>query len=267
MKVEDDPVNHSQNQPIRNRAAQTRRKSTVSNTISNKVSGKMSSRSWAIALGVGAALLAAVLLVVYVNRYQSRATGANAPTPVLQATKLIVKGTPGTLVAAQTMYKPITVPRKEVEVGAIADPAYLVGRAAAVDVFPGAQLTAESFSADASLFVESQITGDQRAISVSVDNVHGSLSQLQPGDHIDIYIGLGAQTGGQAVVKLFRSNVEVLAVPAADETGNLILKVKAADAADFAYAADNTTLWFVIRPAAGAKPTPKDSANIATVLR
>lgn len=239
----------------------------MSNTITNKVSGRMSSRSWAIALGVGAALLAAVLLVLYVNRYQSRATGANAPTPVLQATKLILKGTPGTLVAAQTMYKPITVPRKEVEVGAIADPAYLAGRAAAVDIYPGAQLTAESFSADASLFVESQITGDQRGISVSVDNVHGSLSQLQPGDHIDLYIGLGGRTGGQAVVKLFRPDVKVLSVPGVDETGNLILQVKAKDAADFAYAADNTQLWFVIRPAAGATKTPQDSATVDSVLR
>lgn len=240
----------------------------MSNTISTKVSGKMSSRSWAIALGIGAALLAAVLLVLYVNRYQSRASGQSAPTPVLQATKLIVKGTPGTLVAAQTMYKPITVPRKEVEVGAIAAPAYLVGRAAAVDIYPGAQLTAEAFSADTSLSVDSQITGNQRALSVSIDNVHGSLSQLQAGDHIDLYLGLGGSSGGsQALVQLFRSNVKVLAVPGVDETGNLILQVNSKDAADFALAADNMQLWFVIRPAAGAKPTPKDTATVTSVLR
>ena len=238
----------------------------MSNTITSKVQGKMSSRSWAIALGIAAAVLAAILLILYVNRYQSRASGANAPTPVLQATKLIVKGTPGNLVAAQTMYKPITVPRKEVEVGAIAAP-YLTGRVATADIYPGTQLTAEAFSTDTSLYVDSQITGEQRAISVSVDNVHGSLSQLQAGDHIDVYIGVGARTGGQPVVQLFRQDVEVLSVPAPDETGNLILKIKAKDAADFAFAADNTQLWFVIRPAAGAKPTPQDTATVNSVLK
>ena len=38
-------------------------------------------------------------------------------------------------------------PPKEVEVGAVADPAYLAGRAAAVDIFPGQQITSTDFAA------------------------------------------------------------------------------------------------------------------------
>jgi Flp pilus assembly protein CpaB len=230
----------------------------MSNTFTSRVSGRMSSRSWAIALGIGAIVLAAILLVVYLDRYRSRVSGENAP--VLVAKQLIPKGTPGSLVASQSMYAPTTLPRKEVLVGAIADPSYLAGRAAAVDIFPGSQLTATAFSASDTQFVKSQITGDERAISVSVDNVRGSLSQLQAGDTIDVYVGA---TG---VVKLFRPNVKVLAVPTA-AGGNLILKVNQKDAADFAYAADNTQLWFVIRPVVGAKPTQPDTATAASVLR
>src|SRR5262249_34875201 len=127
--------------------------------------------------------------------------------------------------------------------------------------------------------VNTKLTGKQRAISVAIDNVHGSLSQLQPGDHVDVYVGLGATGGnGQALVKLFRPNVLVMAVPGKSSaanisgdtgpSGNLILRINDdKDAAAFAYAADNTQLWFVIRPSSGAKPTLPTTATINSVLR
>ncbi len=185
---------------------------------------------------------------------------------MLVAKQLIPKGTPGTLVASQAMYTATTLPRKEVLVGAVADPSYLSGRAAAVDIFPGAQITATDFSASDTQFVKSQITGEQRAISVSIDNVHGSLSQLQAGDTIDLYIGLGGGSNGQALYKLFRPNVKVLAVPGPGG-GNLILRVPSKDAANFAFVADNTRMYFVIRPVVGAKPTAPATATINSVLR
>jgi Flp pilus assembly protein CpaB len=236
----------------------------MSNTLTSKVSGRMSSRGWAIALGIGAVVLAAILLVVYLDRYRDRVAGENAPTPVLVAKQLIPAGTPGTLVASQGMYAPTTLPQKEVEVGAIADPSYLSGRAAAADIFPGQQFTATDFAASDTAAVDSQITGTQRAISISIDNVHGSLSQLMAGDSVDIY------TGVAGVVKLFRPNVKVLAVPSVPGPaggGNLILRMETADAAQFAYAADNTQLWFVLRPVVGAKPTKNTTANASTALR
>lgn len=236
----------------------------MSNTLTSKVSGRMSSRGWAIALGIGAILLAAVLLVVYLDRYRARVGGENAPTPVLMAKQVIPAGTPGTLVAGQQMYEPTTLPRKDVEVGAIADPQYLSGRAAAVDIFPGSQLTAADFAASDTASVDSQITGDQRALSISIDNVHGSLSQIQAGDSVDIYTAIAG------VVKLFRPNVKVLAIPTVPGptgSGNLILRIPSKDAANFAFAADNTQLWFVIRPVVNAKPTKPATANAATALR
>ena len=243
----------------------------MSNTLTSKVSGRMTSRGWAIALGIGAIVLAAVLLVVYLDRYRARVGGANAPTPVLQANRYIPIGTPGNIVASGGMYTSTTLPRKEVEVGAIADPSYLSGRAAAVEIFPGQQFTTADFAASDTASVDSQITGVQRAISVNIDNVHGSLSQLQAGDSIDLYIALGSRgPGGQALVKLFKQNVKVLMVPS--QTGpsggsNLVLRIETKDAADYAYMADNTQMYFVIRPVVGAKPTKPDTATITSVLR
>ena len=236
----------------------------MSNTLTSKVSGRMSSRGWAIVLGIGAIVLAAILLIVYLDRYRSRVGGQNAPTPVLVAKQYIPAGTPGTLIASGPMYAPTTLPRKEVEVGAISDPQYLAGRAASAEIFPGQQFTALDFATADTAAVDSQITGTQRALSISIDGVHGSLSQIQPGDSVDIYTAVGG------VVKLFRPNVKVLAIPTVPGptgSGNLILRMETKDAATFAYAADNTQLWFVIRPVVGAKPTKPSTANAATVLR
>jgi Flp pilus assembly protein CpaB len=236
----------------------------MSNTLTSKVSGRMTSRGWAIALGIGAIVLAAVLLVVYLDRYRARVGGENAPTPVLVAKQLIPAGTPGNIVAGSQMYAATEFARKDIEIGAVADPQYLVGRAAAVDIYPGQQFTAADFAASDTASVDSQITGTQRAISVAIDNVHGSLSQLQTGDFVDVY------TAVAGVVKLFRPNVKVLAVPSAagpSGGGNLVLRIETKDAADFAYAADNTQLWFVLRPVVAAKKTAPDTASSSTILR
>jgi len=236
----------------------------MSNTLTGRVSGRMSSRGWAIALGIGAVVLAAILLVVYLDRYRARVGGENAPTPVLVAKQLIPAGTPGTLVASQSMYAPTTLPHKEVVVGAISDPTYLSGRAAATDIFPGAQLTATSFAASDTASVDSQITGTQRAFAISIDGVHGVSSQVMPGDSVDVYISVGGE------VRLFRPNVKVLTTPTFPGPaggGNLVLRTETKDAAVWLYAADNTQLIFVLRPVVGAKPTKPSRANASTVLR
>ena len=74
-------------------------------------------------------------------RYRSDRDPAVNPTPVLVANQLIPKGTSGLVVAYQSMYAPTTLPEKEIEPGAISDPRYLRGRAVAVDIVPGQQLT------------------------------------------------------------------------------------------------------------------------------
>jgi Flp pilus assembly protein CpaB len=237
----------------------------MSNTFSTKVSGRVSSRGWAIALGLGAIVLATILLIVYLDRYRARVGGASAPTPVLIAKQTIPAGTPGTIVANNGMYTPTTLPKKEVEEGAIADPSFLTGRAAAIEILPGEQLTALDFAASTTTTVDSQITGVQRALSVSIDAVHGSLSQLKSGDHIDIYIRIDDPVTNEPQIRLFRDNVKVLAVPG-PEGGNLILQTTTADAPKFAYVADHTGMWFVLRPAAGAKKTVPAVGNADNIV-
>ena len=236
------------------------------NSLTERVSA---SRSWAIAVGIGAALLAGLLLLLYLDRYRESVAGDNARSSVLVAKNLILEGTSGDVVASKQTYQVAEIQNKELKVGAVADPAYLNGRVATTDIYPGQQITTADFSNTTTNAVETQISGTERGISIELDNVHGSLSQLKAGDHIDVYVSLGAGNDGQALVKLFRPDVTVLSVPAggeADDGGNLVLKVQQSDAADFAYAADNTQIYFVIRPNAGARPTRPDQATVQSIL-
>ena len=100
------------------------------------------------------------------------------------------------------MYMATTLPQKEVVVGAIDDPAYLSGRAAAADIFPG-RSSRRRFAASDTASVDSQITGTS-ARSRSRSTGARVSSQVMPGDSVDVY------TSVAGTVRLFRPNVKVL---------------------------------------------------------
>jgi Flp pilus assembly protein CpaB len=230
------------------------------------VTGRLTStRRGAILLGVGAALLAAIILAAYISWYRSSVESSAAPTTVLTANRLIARGTPGSVIAAKQLYDTSTVSEDAVKAGALADPALLSGSVAATDIYPGQQLTTADFTTGATAVgVTATLTGNQRAVSITIDAVAGSLANLQTGDRIDIYQQLGSPEG--QVIKLFRSNVPVLQAPGSSG-GVVILQVPALDTADLLYAASHTQLMFALRPANGAFPTPPTVATQADMLR
>ena len=61
------------------------------------------------------------------------------------------------------------------------------------------------------------------------------------------------------------AGVTVLQAPGASG-GDVVLKVGSKDASNVLFAANQTTLYFVIRPASGAAPTPGSLADISTVI-
>ena len=205
-------------------------------------------RGGAVLIGGAAAVLAAILLVAYLHSYRSRVNSGTAPMTVLVAKSLIPRGTSGTLIAQQHLYQVTTVPKDQLKALAISDPAAVSGRVTLADVYPGQQLTASDFTLAPVNSIPTQITGTRRAIAVSLDATHDVGGQVQSGDHIDIYIGLGGVGGG--IIKLLASNVLVLS--AAPNGGNVILRVSTGQAAKFAFANDNGKLWFVLRPQAGS---------------
>jgi Flp pilus assembly protein CpaB len=231
------------------------------------VTGRLTStRRGAILLGVGAAILAAVILAAYISWYRSSVESGTTPTTVLAANRLIARGTPGSVIAAKQLYEVTTVSEDNVKAGALSDPALLSGSVAATDIYPGQQLTTADFTTGATAVgVTATLTGNQRAVSISIEPLAGSLANLQTGDRIDVYQQLASPQG--QIVKLFRGNVPVLQAPGATGSGVVILQVPTRDVADLLYASGHTQLMFALRPANGAFPTPPTVASQASMLR
>jgi Flp pilus assembly protein CpaB len=222
-----------------------------------------SSRGTTLALGIGAAVLAAILLLVYLNRYRSSVDAENAPTPVLVAKNLIVKGTSGTIIAKKEFFQVANLPKDELKLGAIADPAFLNGRVAATDIFPGQQITTADLSVTTTEAVPTALTGLERAVAIPVGGARGLTGYTAQGDHVDIYVSLSA---GETLLTLLAPDVEILRAPIAGGDSNYVLKAPAALAQKLAFASDNGTLWFLLRPTVGAKKTPPLTIRMQTLL-
>ena len=223
-----------------------------------------SSKGWTLALGIGAALLAAILLVVYLNRYRSSVDAQNAATPVLVAKNLIPMGTSGTIIAKKELFQVASLPKDDLKVGAISDPAYLNGRVAAGDIFPGQQITTADLSVATTEAVPTSLTGAERAVAVPIDAARGLVGYTAQGDHVDVYVGL---TTGQSLLTLLAPDIEILRAPVAGTSTTYVLKAPAPIAQRLAYASDAGTLWFLARPQVGAKKTPPLTISMDTLLK
>jgi len=245
------------------------------NTLASRLT---STRAGAILLGLVAAAIAAILLVVYVTHYRKSVNAESASVQVLVAKRLIPAGTTGDTIGRKQLYAFQTVAKSAVQPGAFTDPGSLTNAAAATDIFPGSQLTGSNIVAGGAAAaatdtssLPAQLKATQRAVAIQIDLLNGDLSNLQAGDHVDIYQELRASNG--TVVKLFRANVPVLQVNtgAADAsgslTGQIVLAVPAQDSADVLYASRHTTLSFVLRPAKGSSVTPPSTADNQTMLQ
>ena len=210
------------------------------------------SRGWTLALGIAAAALAAILLIAYLVQYRSSVNDSTAPTPVLVAKNLIPQGTSGTVIAEKQLFQAATLAKDDLKVGAISDPAYLNGRVAVADIFPGQQITTADLSAGLTDAIPTQLTGKQRAVAISVNGARGLVGYVASGDRVDIYYETAGNGG--TVLGLLASNVLVMRAPTAGTPA--ILRLPAPQAQTMALASDSGTLWFLLRPAGDAKDGP-----------
>jgi Flp pilus assembly protein CpaB len=226
----------------------------------------LKTRQGTIVVGVAAAVLAAILLLVYLSHYRSSVKGSTEPVTVLVAKRLIPKGTSGTSIAEQNLFNVTTIPKGQLKLGAISDPAVLQGTVAEADIYPNQQLTTNDFTTKTVGALASQLTGRWRAISLpALDAAHGLAPDIQAGDHVDVYAQIRAVTG------LVMADVLVLASPtaasgSAPASGNYILRIPSSRAAKFAYIGQNGSYWLVLRPAVKALPTPPTVAPTANLF-
>ena len=176
-----------------------------------------SSKGWTLALGIGAAVLAAILLIAYLVQYRSSVNDSTSPTPVLVAKNLIPKGTSGTVIAKKQLFQAATLSKDDLKVGAISDPAYLNGRVAVGDIFPGQQITTADLSVGLTDAIPTQLSGVQRAVAIPIAGGRGLVGYVASGDRVDIYFETGS-TGGTSS-GLLSPNVLVMRRPPPGATG------------------------------------------------
>jgi Flp pilus assembly protein CpaB len=229
-----------------------------------------------VVAGVAALVLATILLFAYLSNYRSSVKSASANVSVLRSTAFIPKGTTALALAKRGLFEYTAVPKEQLKEGAVTDAAVLHGQVALNDIYPAQQLLVTDFgvtavssalSGSAELLGTKEKTGTWRAISITLDGTHGIAPQAQTGDHVDIYVQIGGK------VSLLRQNVLILAAPNQVATGtaapvspNYILRVSTKDAARYAFAADNTQMWFALRPQTKAKPAGTESVSNDNLL-
>jgi len=226
----------------------------------------LKTRQGTIVVGVAAAVLAAILLLVYLSHYRSSVKGSTEPVTVLVAKRLIPKGTSGTSIAEQNLFVVTTIPKGQLKLQAISDPAVLQGTVAQADIYPNQQLTTNDFTTKTVGALASQLSGRWRAISLpTLDAAHGLAPDIQASDHVDVYAQVRGVTG------LVMSDVLVLASPtaatgSAPASGNYILRIPSSKAAKFAYIGQNGSYWLVLRPAVNPLPTRPSLAPTANLF-
>jgi pilus assembly protein CpaB len=222
--------------------------------MENITSSKLfTTRQGTILLGVIAAVIAAIALIVYLNQYRNSHAG-NATVSVLQAQKLIQKGTSGDVLRTNPgYYKPTDYAKSQIETGAIVDPATLAGKVALTDISPGQQLTAADFGPTSGL--STQLNANQRAVVVSLGSPQQVGGQIAAGSHVDVWVVLNAQGANgvtRPTVKLLYQDMYVLGLGG----DNVTLRGTPTQAGTLIYAASNAQIWLTLRPTIGTKPKP-----------
>src|SRR5918995_394080 len=106
-------------------------------------------RRGAITIAAVSAVLAGMLLLAFVSQYKKDVQAGTLEQPALVADRLIPKGTAGTVVASDGLFKPTSVQAESLESGALTSAALLEGKVATRDIYPGDQLTAADFAKSA----------------------------------------------------------------------------------------------------------------------
>jgi Flp pilus assembly protein CpaB len=238
----------------------------------------LTTRRGTLTLAFVCAGVSALALMLFLARYRDSVTEAAAPTPVIVATALIQKGTSGDTVAEKRQFETVTRAAEDVKQGALADPGLLAGKVASADIYPGQQITANSFKASTGTVLP-KLDRDERAIAIPVDPAHGLIGQVQTGDHVDVlasYTSTNSATGqGQGIVKTLLQDTLVLRAGGQPLEGSsegkavgksIILRVTDREAVTLAHAADNGKIWVLLRPAGNAQQSKPRSVTLNSII-
>ena len=205
-------------------------------------SSVLGSRRGALVVSVCAAVLAGILIYAFVSHFKKNTVVPPTMGYAFVASKYIPQGTPASTVAQEGLLRREQVPVAQVVVGAISDPSQLTGEVAASGIAAGQQVTYTDFS-HAAVTIASYLTGDQRALALSLDAEHGLTSYLAAGDYVDVM----GESGGKTTMLM--QNLQVIS----NQTGDVVLRVTDKQALQLSAAVTSTSVWLALRPTTHAR--------------
>jgi Flp pilus assembly protein CpaB len=233
---------------------------------------RLSTRNGAMTFAVIAAAIAAILVFAAINSARKSDTAGTASSTVLVANQLIPKGSSGEALGQQHLFRVAHVNEQALVSGAVTDISQLKDRIATQDIYPGQQISANTFSA-ANGALAAKLGASDRAVSVTLDASHGMVGDINTGDHVDVLAGFNVQGGNgtRPVMRVLDTNVSVLKIDkpsggGSGGTATITLRVPANMAAKVAFASDNGKVWIVLRPAAGAKDPVSGIVSVNSLL-
>ncbi len=204
------------------------------------LSGRRGSSLVALLCAVAAGVL--IYLFISQNRTTTVTTGPSTAT-VFVAKRYIPAGMPESAIISQNLLAPKVVPLGQAVAGAISDPSLIAGEVAATSIAAGQQVTGTDFSR-ANVTLGSYLSGDYRAVAMSIDSAHGLTAYLTRGDTVDV-----VAQGPKGSFDLFQ-DVTVLD----NASGNIVLELTDKQVLLLANAKQaGLTLWLTLRPVSGAR--------------
>ena len=150
-----------------------------------------------VAIAIGLALVAMLLTLFYVINYRRSVQHQQATVQVYVAARNIVPGTSGADIARTHALKVVSVARKSVVPGAIADPNEVTNLVVTQPLYAGEQVTLRRFADVKAEGIVGQLKGTMRAVQVAGDANQLLAGTLKAGDHIDVVANLSVPAGSQ----------------------------------------------------------------------
>jgi Flp pilus assembly protein CpaB len=168
------------------------------------------------------------------------------------------------VVGSTDLYQVTKIPRNQLKTGAFVDPKTLTGKVAAVDIYPGQQLTDADFTVGNANALTQSLARDQRAVVVALDSPAEVGGALSAGDEVDVWVAFNAQgTNGvsRPIVREAMQDMHVLSAVG----GSVTFRATPRQAGELIFASQNAKIWLVLRPAVGstnAKPPVISAADL-----
>ena len=124
------------------------------------------------------ALLAGAVLVAFMSNYRHSVKSTSGSKTVLVAKQLIEQGSSGDVIASKGLFETTKASGSERKSDAITDPSSLRGKQASTDIYPGEQLVRRTSPRPTDSLL-TKVSGNERAISVPLDNAHGMIGDVK----------------------------------------------------------------------------------------